>query len=125
MPDVPNDRPNPKRDKAELEPRIFAIVGGEQFSRPGLETFFAQTQPPGQGQPKPGAGQQTCSCHPVTGTYCSCNKVSVCQCVPVCTCQAVCGCVGHVTCSCVGHTSCSCNSRGHSYGGGCRCAPVH
>jgi hypothetical protein len=88
----PDDRLKEQPDEErDIEPKIYAIIDGKKFPRPGLETFFAS---PRTDQP----GLSTCSCHPVVGTYCSCNKVAV--------------------CSCVGHTS----SGGRS---GCRCAPVH
>jgi len=100
MAEKPNDRPKTKIDKKdESEPKIYIIVDGQKFPRPGLETFFAE---PEEGQTE--RDRQGCSCHPVVGAYCSCNKV--CTCVPVC--------------SCVGHSSSS--TRG---GYGCRCAPVH
>lgn len=109
----PDDRPKqaaaPQGDAGE--PKIFVVVNGQKFPKPGLETFFAQS----------GVGKDPdCGCNPVTGVYCSCHKV--------CTCHPQCGCVGHKSCSCVGHHSCSC--VGHYSGGGgtvtgCRCAPVH
>ena len=94
------------------DPKIFVVVDGRKFPRPGLETYFADTR---YGSEKEGGGDS------VVGTYCSCNKV--CTCVPVCARvgHARCGCVGYTSCGCVGHTS----SGGGGGGGGCRCAPVH
>jgi hypothetical protein len=99
MTERPNDRP--RVSGADLEPRIFVIVDGKKFPRPGLETFFAspETDQTG-GKPR----QDGCSCHPVGGV--------------ICTCMKVCRCVGHTSCSCVSH-----RSGGGGYG--CRCAPVH
>ena len=89
------------------DPKIFVVVDGRRFPRPGLETYFASAQDgPCREHHDTGTSQAA------IGTYCSCNKV--CSCVPVC------GCVGYKACGCVGHIS-------HCYGGGygCRCAPVH
>ena len=95
-PDKPNDRPDANSGgQSDADPKIYVVVNGKQFPRPALETMFAEA--------KPGKADSGCSCHPVVGVYCSCNKV--------------CSCVGQ-TCSCVGHSS-----GGVSYG--CRCAPVH
>jgi hypothetical protein len=102
--DKPDDRPKQtaSQDNAE-EAKIFIIVNGQKFPRPGLETFFAQS----------GVGRDPqCACNPVVGVFCSCNKV--------CTCVPVCGCVGHRSCSCDSHTS-----GGGGVITGCRCAPVH
>ena len=123
MPDAPDDRTPPKPADAGEPPRLYVVVKGVKFPRPGLETYFAQSG----GGPEPARRDPVCSCNPVVGVYCSCNKV--CTCVPVCGCAGhrSCGCVGHTSCGCVGHT-CSCvgHSSGRSYGGGgCRCAPVH
>ncbi|HPA20128.1 MAG TPA: hypothetical protein PLU30_20435 [Verrucomicrobiae bacterium] len=96
MSDKPDDRP--RAETTDLEPRIFVIVRGKKFPRPGLETFFAA---PEASQPQDG-----CSCHPVGAV--------------ICTCMKVCRCVGHTSCSCVSH-----RSSGGGYGRGCRCAPVH
>jgi len=110
--DKPDDRPKQTTSHGDLEDaQIFIVVNGQKFPKPGLETFFVQS----------GVGKDSqCTCNPVAGVFCSCNKV--------CTCVPVCGCVGHTTCSCVGHTTCGC--VGHVSGGGgvvtgCRCAPVH
>ena len=116
MADKPNDRlkdVQPPAEPSETEPKIYLIVDHQKMPRPGLETFFSQVQG-GTEAPKPG-----CSCDAVGAAFCSCNKV--CTCAPVCSCvgNKVCGCVP--ACSCVGHT----RSGGSSYGGGCRCAPVH
>lgn len=85
----------------EDDPRIYLVVNNQKFLRPGLETYYAQ--------PPDDLTKSTCSCNPVTGVYCSCNKV--CSCNPQCSCQS--------------HRSCSCQS--HSSGGGsyCSCVPVH
>lgn len=100
MPNKPDDRPKTQPVAGpDVDPKIFVVINGTKFPRPALETYFAQ---PVEERP---AG---CSCHPVVGVYCQCNKV--------CTCVPVCGCVGHVSCSCDSHSS---------GGGGCRCAPVH
>jgi hypothetical protein len=94
MENKPNDRLSNFVDSTSTEePRIYVILDGKKFPRPGLETFFADVSEQNT------ATQTGCSCHPVVGTYCKCNKVTV--------------------CGCVGHTSSS------SGGGGCRCAPVH
>lgn len=108
MTDKPDDRLKPPKSQTTGkpkkgqpgEPKIFAIVDGQKFVKPGLETYFVD--PDVMKNPK---AKEGCVCDPVVGTYCSCNKV------------AVCSCVGH-TCSCVGHRS----SSGRA---GCRCAPVH
>jgi len=128
----PNDRPKAASSEGgQADPKIYIIVDGKKFLRPGLETYFAR---PGGNIPSDGsdkaknqvADRSPCSCDQVVGgAYCSCNKV--CRCVPACSCvgHKSCSCVGHKSCSCVGHTSCSC--VGHSSGRvtGCRCAPVH
>ena len=103
MSDKPEDRLiEGTAASGDEDPKIFVVVNGKRFPRPALETYFAAVS---DDYSKP----NSCGCHPVVGSFCSCNKV--CNCIPVC------GCVGHTTCSCVGHTSRS--------GGGCRCAPVH
>lgn len=116
MADKPNDRPKPiPLNKKMEEPKIFVIIDGKKFPRPGLETFFAGS---GKIEGKNENDQSRvdgCASHLIGGGYCSCNKVTSCSCVPVCSCQSVCTCVGHRRCSCVGHIS----------SGGCRCAPVH
>lgn len=105
MLDKPNDTlASVSTPTADKMPEIYMIINGEKFPRPGLETFFAETKPSS-------TTTHGCSCDPVAGVYCSCNKVNQCTCVPVCTCQAVCGCVGH--------------QSGGSVRTGCRCAPVH
>ena len=106
MTERPNDRPQVPEQPAPEDPKLYVVINGQKFLRPGLETFFAQ--PGKEKTEKPG-----CSCDPVVGAYCSCNKV--CRCVPAC------GCVAHTSCSCVGHRS----GRSGGGGGGCRCAPVH
>ena len=111
----PNDRLKsslPPTDNQEADPKIYLVVDNRKMPRPGLETFFAEARGKAENS-RPG-----CTCDPVGATFCSCNKV--CTCVPVCSCvgNKVCGCVP--ACGCVGHTS-----SGGSYGGGCRCAPVH
>ena len=92
-------------DGEDPDPKIYLVVNNQKFLRPGLETFFAK---PGSGTASNSA-HVTCSCDPVGGVYCSCNKV--CTCNPLCSCQ--------------GYKSCSC--QGHSSGGGtyCSCVPVH
>jgi hypothetical protein len=102
----PNDRPVVSKHMTGT-PRIYSIVRGESFPRPGLQSYFVDHSSTKDGEAPP-----------VSGVYCSCDKVSQCSCVPVCTCQAVCGCVGHTACSCNSHSS-------GSYSSGCRCAPVH
>jgi len=125
LPDEPNDRPDPaegespagpndRPDPAEgalpdQEPLIYVIVDGETFERPGLRTFFASSE-------KDSVAVDGCSCVPVAGTYCSCNKV--CSCVPACAC------VSHMESS-GGGSSGGGGSYGGGGGGGCRCAPVH
>ncbi len=102
----PNDRPVVSKYNSG-NPRIYNIVRGESFPRPGLQSYFVD-----HASTKNGETPQ------VSGTYCSCDKVTQCSCVPVCSCQSVCGCVGH--------SQCSCNSHSSGYhSGGCRCAPVH
>ena len=101
--DRPNDRlKTPSAAEGEeADPKIYLVVNNDKFMRPGLETFFAV----------PGSKTTAdCTCNPVVGVYCSCNKV--CTCNPQCSCQAV------KSCSCVGYTK----------GGGgryCSCVPVH
>lgn len=117
----PDDRPgagvgNPPAGAA---PAIYVIVDGKKFLRPGLETMFARPAAKGEKGRPPRTSSQVpdgCSCNPVGGSYCSCNKV--------CTCVPACGCAGHRTCGCVSHRSCTCAGRS-SGGYGCRCAPVH
>ena len=112
MTDRPNDRPSAGNAAPDdPEPRLTVIIDGREFPRPGLETFFAESGREGQ-EAEPQQRREGCSCHPVAGVYCSCNKV--------CTCIPVCGCVGHVSCSCDSH-----RSRGGGTVYGCRCAPVH
>ena len=94
----PKDKPKKTATPVYEAPQLFAVVDDEKFPRPGLETFFADSQS------APVPAENNCSCHPVGGVYCQCNKVRV--------------------CSCVGYVGCSCNS--HTSGrAGCRCAPVH
>jgi hypothetical protein len=103
----PNDRLQPVLLLADnpSEPKIYLVVNNQKFIRPGLETYYAK---PGQ----QATTTSNCSCNPVVGTYCSCNKV--CTCNP----QASCSCNSHSSCSCVGHSS----GGGGSY---CSCVPVH
>jgi hypothetical protein len=97
----PDDRPKAlDGDKAEIAPEVYIVVGGTKFPRPGLETYFAQFDPGKETPPD----QRGCSCDPVAGVYCSCNKVTI--------------------CGCKGHSASSRRGRS-SGGGGCRCAPVH
>jgi hypothetical protein len=104
----PNDRPAVTKHTT-ANPRIFLVVRGEAFPRPGLESYFVDH---GSTTTENAGSRRS------TGVYCSCDKVSKCSCVPACTCEGV--------CSCVGHSVCSCNSHSSSGGGyGCRCAPVH
>jgi hypothetical protein len=100
----PNDRPQVIRqmDTEDDDPKIYLVVNNQKFLRPGLETYYA----------KPGTQSKTpsnCSCNPVIGTYCTCNKV--------CTCNPQCSCQGHTTCSCVSRSS-----KGGTY---CSCVPVY
>jgi len=102
----PNDRPQvmPLLADEPSDPKIYLVVNNQKFIRPGLETYYA----------KPGAQAKktsNCSCNPVVGVYCSCNKV--CTCNP----QASCSCNSHTSCSCVNH-----RSGGGTY---CSCVPVH
>lgn len=104
----PDDRlkkPAPQAD--DPTPRVYLVVSGEKFVKPSLETYYAST-------PKSKSGAAVCSCHPVAGTYCSCNKV--------CTCNLVCTCQGYSKCSCHRYTSsrriCTCDKV-------CTCVPVH
>lgn len=102
--DKPNDRPQAQTaGQLDVDPKLFAVVNGEKFPRPALETMFVDSG--GVSTEQVGG----CSCNPVV--YCSCNKVAKVE----------------PACSCVGHVSCSCDS--HSSGGGvtygCQCAPVH
>lgn len=106
----PDDRVKVGTVDADLEPRVFVVVDGKKLPRPALQTYFAEAKVGSGGGTTSSAG---CSCQPVAGVFCSCNKV--------CTCVPACGCVGHSRCSCVGHSS----GGGYSGGGGCRCAPVH
>ena len=115
MTDKPNDRLEnlaASDEAAETEPKIYMVVDHRKMPRPGLETYFAQV--PGDSD----ASRPKCSCDSVGAVFCSCNKV--------CTCVPVCGCVGHKVCGCAPACSCVGHTRsGGSYGGGCRCAPVH
>lgn len=114
-PKKPDDRIKAPPVDDALAPRIFVVVDGKKLPRPALQTFFAEAQTPKRHTTS--AVAETCACQPVTGVYCSCNKV--------CTCVPACSCVGHSRCSCVGYSSSS-SGRGYSGGGGgCRCAPVH
>ena len=97
QPKKPSDRPDAKSSgQGDVDPRIYVVVKGKQFPRPALETMFAEA--------KPGVVNKGCSCDPVVGVYCQCNKVAVPAAAPSC------GCDSH-------------SSGGVSYG--CRCAPVH
>ena len=107
MKDQPNDRPQAQpAEQPDIEPKLFAVVDGEKFPRPALQTMFADSAGAGGGTQVVGG----CSCNPVV--YCSCNKVASTTAVPTCSC------VGHTACSCVGNSS-----GGSAYG--CQCAPVH
>ncbi len=101
MPKKPNDRPKEKARGGGADPRLYVVVDGEKFPRPGLETVFVDAKPGQKGEALVTAG---CACKPVAIPVCACLKV--CQCVPVC--------------SCVGHTR---STGTTTYG--CRCAPVH
>jgi hypothetical protein len=103
MAESPNDRPAAMQSASEADPRVYIVVDGKKFPRPGLETLLAEAKAPQEG---------TCSCHPVVAVICTCNKVRVKRKVapPPCACDS------HVSCSCHAHTV---------RRGGCRCAPVH
>jgi hypothetical protein len=102
VPKKPNDRPREKALRAgAADPRLYVVVDGEKFPRPGLETVFVDARP---GQADAALVTAGCACKPVAIPVCACLKV--CQCVPVC--------------SCVGHTR---STGTTTYG--CRCAPVH
>lgn len=109
MPDKPDDRPKVVAPAADdPEPRIFLVVEGKSFTRPALETYFAEGTPKSDrvaGQGRRG-GYTTCSCNPVTGTICKCNRV--------CTCNPLCSCYGD-----------SCYGGGGGGGRYCSCVPVH
>jgi hypothetical protein len=114
MPKPPNDRLSDEAPPADdPQPKVYLVVNGETFVRPALETYYARAP-----EKELRAEGLACSCNPVTGTFCSCNKV--------CTCNLVCTCEGHATCGCVGYrapssgggTYCSCNQV-------CTCVPVH
>ena len=129
MGDKPNDRPDAadaiRIDAGTLpsegnlppddDPRVFVVVGAERFPKPALQTFLA-------GAGATGKSSSTCTCNPVAGIICACNKV--CTCVPAAAKSAdqtseprpSGGCTPN--CSCVGHTS----GSGYSV---CSCAPVH
>ncbi len=138
MPEKPNDRP--KKNKAGSrgdDPKIYLIVDGRKFPRPGLETLFAEYSPE--------ADETT---EVKIETYCVCNKV--CTCDSVCTCDTV-GSkeetvverkvrysareqervaaanrrVRRSKCYCVEFCLCDSHSSCYGGGGGCRCAPVH
>ena len=111
MQEKPNDRPQAKTTgQPDVDPKIYAVVNGEKFPRPALETMFADSEAQGtdRGAERVVGG---CACHPVI--YCSCNKVRR-EATAV---APACACVGHTACSCVGNSS--------SGGYGCQCAPVH
>ncbi len=102
MPEKPNDRPKAKAPRAPTaDPRLYVVIDGEKFPRPGLETVFVDSP---SGETLVASG---CACKPVAIPICACLKV--CQCVPVC--------------SCVGHAPSKSSSGTTTYG--CRCAPVH
>ena len=116
MSQQPNDRTVSHSDSAEnKEPRIYAIIDGKKFPRPGLETYFDDALT-SEGTSEDSAYMAVCGCHNVLGVYCKCNKVRI----------DVSRCVPH--CNCVGHTS-STRGSGGSYSTGtcgtCSCAPVH
>ena len=126
MADKPDDRPKKTGAGTDPTPKIYVIVDGQKFPRPGLETFLAEAGTGARDQKgEKEAHRVACSCQPVAGIWCECNKVRVCACEG----HTVCACVGHTvkkrSCGCVGHRS-GCRCAGHrSHGGGCRCAPVH
>lgn len=134
MPEKPDDRLKTMSDITDEKPKIYVVINGEQFPRPGLETFFVETAEGGANGQKSSDSSQ-----PAAGVYCSCNKVKSCSCVPANTKKTTtatakgsntskttevkkssCGCVGHSSCSCASHRP---SSSGGGYG--CRCAPVH
>jgi hypothetical protein len=137
MADRPNDRLRaPEAVPDELTPRIYLLVGGQKFTRPSLETYFAE--PGGKG-----AADSACANHMVGAVVCTCNKV--CTCNPQCSCQAhrdcVCesvgavedapadiGAVGEAAEGAVEEESGGCSCVGYYGGGGgsyCSCVPVH
>lgn len=130
-----NDRPKRASQVAPSDlpkPEISIVVDGNQIFKPGMKTVFVEDD----NNLSVGGGNV------VSGSYCSCNSVSVCTCNTVCTCQAVCTC--EAVCSCVDHCSCNavctceahcscntvctcqgnctCNAQGGTY---CSCVPVH
>jgi hypothetical protein len=107
MPNRPHDRPTATRPAggAADDPRVYVVIDGQRFPKPGLETVFVDTPADAQ------VLASGCACKPVAIPICACIKVSLS--VPVCSC------VGHPPCQCVG------NTVGTTTTYGCRCAPVH
>jgi hypothetical protein len=133
----PDDRPRSESaPQADVDPRIYVVVGKDKFPRPALETFFVRTTDGPATQSDRG-----CACDAVVRTYCSCNKV--CTCVPVRVGGSTSGAVTGTSATKTGTTTgaqtrstpaprrCSdCSCAGHTSGGGstvvgCSCAPVH
>ncbi len=117
-----NDRlGTPKPGAIVPKPEVNIVVDGNRVYKPGMKTFFIESEEKGVS-----IGSDV-----ITGTYCTCNTVSVCTCNTVCTCQSVCSCDGHCSCNkvCTCQSVCSCVS--FSSGGGrlctgpCACVPVH
>ncbi len=46
----------------DIDPKIYMVVDGGRFLRPGLETYFAE---PSKGDSR--LSKNGCSCHPETG----------------------------------------------------------
>jgi hypothetical protein len=111
MAEKPSDRAKAGNSNEKPRPEIYAIVNGKKFTRPGLETVFAEAKSGTEGSAESSGA---------VASFCSCNKV--CTCIPVCRCEAY-----TTGCSCESNSTCSCDS--HSSGGGvttgCQCAPVH
>lgn len=107
-----NDRIQSGETDARLpKPQVKIIVDGNEIIKPGMHTFFVESDEKAAIQ----AGGQTGGV--ITYTVCTCNTV------PVCTCDKV------PSCSCNSYVKpgCSCNS--YSYGCSCNkvctCVPVH
>ena len=75
----PKDKPVIVKKGSLDEPKLFAVVDDKKFPRPALETYFADNSQ------NPIATDNRCSCNPVGGVYCQCNKVRVCSCVGCCS----------------------------------------
>lgn len=98
-----NDRIQQGEGNAKLpKPEVKIIVNGREVVKPGMRTFFADTN---EGDGMVYSGDKTSS-NVVAYTVCTCNTV------PVCSCNS------YVK------PSCSCNSQSHSYSV-CSCVPVH